>query len=52
MPQAEANMPDEFFGHVIAAARFGAELSELQEASDLAFVAANTTISKQVIIVP
>lgn len=41
-------MPAEFFGHIIAAARFGCTQPELQEAINLSFAIAGSLDRKQV----
>ena len=46
--QAEANMHDEFFGHVLAGLRFGSTSEEIIEAVGLAFETAGSQATKQV----
>lgn len=46
--QAEADMHDEFFGHVLAGLRFGSSSAEFAEAVDLAFKVADSLGEKQV----
>lgn len=46
--QAEADMHDEFFGHVIAGLRFGGTLQQFLQAVDIAFEVAGSKEAKQV----
>ena len=46
--QAEADMHDEFFGHVIAGIRFGGTLQQFLQAIDIGFQVAGSRHSKEV----
>ena len=46
--QAEANMHDEFFGHVLAGIRFGGSFQNFLEVTHLAFEVAGTRQQKEV----
>ena len=47
--QAEANMHDEYFGHVIAGIRFGNSLQQFLDTVAIAFEVAGTRQHKQVL---